>query len=146
MVFHGVFMSIERTLAIIKPDAVQNGHVGEVLTVLESNGFAIKCSRMAKLGPELIKGFYREHLGKPFFPALEAYMLEGPVMLLVLEREGAIAQWRALMGATDPAKAAPGTLRCLFGKDITHNAVHGSDSPSSAEREISFFFNAFELG
>jgi nucleoside-diphosphate kinase len=138
-------MSIERTLAIIKPDAVQNGHIGEALTAIENDGFTIKCSRMAKLTVELIRGFYKEHLNKPFFAGLETYMLEGPVMLLVLERESAIAKWRTLIGETDPAKAGPGTLRNRFGNSLSRNSFHGSDSPVSAEREIYFFFTAFDL-
>ncbi|MBP1626826.1 MAG: nucleoside-diphosphate kinase [Holophagaceae bacterium] len=138
-------MALERTFAIIKPNAVQDGHIGEIITAIEQAGFVIHGLRMAHLTPELIEGFYREHIHKAFFPELEAFMMESPVILMVLEGEDAVRRWRELMGVTDSSKAAPGTLRNRFGKGITRNAVHGSDAPESAERELHYFFSAFDL-
>jgi len=138
-------MALEQTFAIIKPDAVQAGHVGEILSAIEREDFRIRGLRAARLHEGLVEGFYMEHLQKPFFPELKAFMTEGPVILMVLEAEDAIRRWRDLMGATDSSKAAPGTLRSRFGHGITRNAVHGSDAPASAEREIRYFFSAFDL-
>jgi nucleoside-diphosphate kinase len=137
-------MATEQTFAIIKANAVQNGHVGSILAAIEAGGFKLRGMRLARLTPEICQGFYAEHLGKAFYPSLEAFMTEGPVVLLCLERENAILAWRELMGATDPAKAAEGTLRKLYADSLTRNAVHGSDSPESAAREIAYFFNAFD--
>jgi nucleoside-diphosphate kinase len=138
-------MSIERTFGIIKPNAVLNGHVGEIISAIEREGFTIHGLRMAHLSSELIRGFYAEHVAKPFFKDLETFMLEGPVILMVIEGENAIARWRELMGATDPSKAAPGTLRRKFADSFTKNAVHGSDAPASAERDVHYFFSAFDM-
>ena len=138
-------MGIERTFAIIKPNAVASGHVGQILSEIENSALTLRGMRLARLTPEICKEFYAEHVGKPFFPALEAFMIEGPVVLLCLEGENAILRWRDLMGATDPAKAAPGTLRARFAQDMTRNATHGSDSPASATRELGFFFGAYDL-
>jgi nucleoside-diphosphate kinase len=138
-------MPIERTFGIIKPNAVQNGHAGEILSAIEGEGFTIRGLRMVRLTSGLIQGFYAEHVSKPFFKDLETFMLQGPVILMVIEGENAIARWREIMGATDPAKAAPGTLRCRFADSLTQNAVHGSDGPDSAQREIRYFFSAFDL-
>lgn len=138
-------MSMERTFAIIKPNGVKNGHIGDIVAAAEKEGFSIHGLRMALLNKELIKGFYIDHIHKPFYPELEAFMLEGPVVLMVLEGEGAIGRWRELMGATNPAKANSGTLRSRFGEDMTKNAVHGSDGPETAEREVHYFFSAFDL-
>lgn len=138
-------MALERTLAMVKPNAFKNGHVGEIISAIERGGFTVRGMRLATLDSGLIRGFYAEHLEKKFFPELEAFMLEGLVLLMVLEGEDAILRWRDLMGATDPAKAAPGTLRKTFGENLTRNAVHGSDSPASAERETRYFFSAFDL-
>jgi len=138
-------MTTERTFGIIKANAVQNGHVGAILAAIEGAGFQLRGMRMARLTPELCKGFYAEHVGKGFYPGLEAFMTEGPVVLLCLEAENAIQRWRDLMGATDPAKAAEGTLRKSYGESLTRNATHGSDSPVSAAREVSYFFSAFDL-
>lgn len=137
-------MSVEQTFAIIKANAVQDGNVGNILSAIEKTGFAIRGMRMARLTPAICKGFYAEHVGKGFYPELEAFMTEGPVVLLCLEAENAILRWRELMGATDPAKAAEGTLRKLYGKNMGRNATHGSDSPASAAREVSYFFSAFD--
>jgi len=138
-------MALERTFAIIKPNAVRNGHIGEIIAAAEREGFTIHGLRMAQLNRELIKGFYIEHIQKGFYPELEAFMLEGPVILMVLEGPNAIARWREIMGATNPVQAGPGTLRRMFGEDVTKNAVHGSDAPATAEREVHYFFSAFDL-
>lgn len=138
-------MALQRTFAIIKPNAVRNGHIGEIISAIEREGFTIHGLRMAQLNRELIRGFYADHVAKGFYPDLEAFMLEGPVVLMALEGEDVIARWRGLMGATDPAKAAPGTLRRKFGEDVTRNAVHGSDAPETALREVMYFFSAFDL-
>ena len=136
---------MERTFAIVKPNAIKNGHVGEIISAIEREGFTIHGLRMAHLNRELIKGFYIEHVQKGFYAELEAFMLEGPVLLMVIEGADAIMRWREIMGVTDPAKAAPGTLRRKFGDDLTRNAVHGSDAASTAEREVHYFFSAFDL-
>lgn len=138
-------MAVERTFAIIKPNAVRNGHIGEIIIAAEREGFSVHGLRMAQLNRELIKGFYIEHVQKPFYPELEAFMLEGPVILMVLEGEDVIRRWREIMGATNPVNAAVGTLRRKFGEDVTRNAVHGSDAPATAEREVHYFFSAFDL-
>ena len=138
-------MPIERTFAIIKPNAVKAGRMGVIISEIEGSGLAIKGMRLARLTAELCKEFYAEHVAKPFYPSLEAFMVEGPVVLMCLEGEGAILRWRDLMGETNPAKAAPGTLRARFGEDHTRNATHGSDSPVSAARELGFFFGAYDL-
>jgi nucleoside-diphosphate kinase len=138
-------MALERTFAIIKPNAIKNGHIGEIISAAEREGFTIHGMRMAHLNKELIKGFYIDHVGKRFYSELEEFMLEGPVVLMVLEGEDVIQRWRDIMGVTDPTKAAPGTLRRKFGDDLTRNAVHGSDAASTAEREVRYFFSAFDL-
>jgi nucleoside-diphosphate kinase len=138
-------MAIERTLAIIKPNAVQAGQVGLILSEIERSGLTLKGMRLARLTPDLCQEFYQEHVAKPFYPDLEAFMVEGPVVLMCLEGENAIVRWRDLMGATNPAQAAPGTLRARFGQDHTRNATHGSDGPASAARELGFFFGAYDL-
>ena len=138
-------MTTERTFAIIKYNAVKHGDVGQIITEIERAGLVLKGMRLAHLTPELCREFYQEHVGKPFYPTLEAFMVEGPVVLLCLEGENAILRWRELMGATDPAKAAAGTLRARFGENHTRNATHGSDSPASAARELGFFFGAYDL-
>jgi nucleoside-diphosphate kinase len=138
-------MAIERTFAIIKANAVKNGVVGEIISEIERAALILRGMRIARLTPEVCQEFYAEHVGKPFYPTLEAFMVEGPVVLMCLEGENAILRWRDLMGATDPAKAAPGTLRARFGESHTRNATHGSDSPASAFRELGFFFGAYDL-
>lgn len=138
-------MPVERTFAIIKPNAVKASQVGAIISEIESSGLAIRGMRLARLTPELCREFYAEHVGKGFYPNLEAFMVEGPVVLLCLEGEGAILRWRELMGPTNPADAAPGTIRAKFGETVTRNATHGSDSPASAARELGFFFGAYDL-
>lgn len=137
-------MAVERTFAIIKPDAVAAGHVGEILTTIETSGLAIVGLKLTRLTAALCRGFYHEHVGKGFYEGLEAFMTEGPVVLMVLEGEGAILRWRELMGATNPEQAAEGSLRRRFGTAISRNATHGSDKPESAQFEVSYFFSAFE--
>ena len=139
-------MAVERTFAIIKPDAVQAGHIGDILGAIEASGLALRGLKLTRLTPAICQGFYHEHVTKGFYPELEAFMTEGPVVILCLEGEGAILKWRDLMGATDPAKAADGTLRKRFGTNIGRNATHGSDRPESAAFEVGYFFNqAFDL-
>ena len=138
-------MSIERTFSILKPDAVAKNVIGKITSRFEKAGLRVIASRMERLTVERAKGFYSEHEGRAFFDNLVTYMSSGPVILQVLEGEGAIELNRELMGATNPAEAAEGTLRKLYAKSIEENAVHGSDSKASAEREISYFFEAHEI-
>lgn len=138
-------MALERTLAIVKPDAVAAAHTGTVVARIEAEGFRIVALRMARLSREEAEGFYHVHRERPFFPSLVAFMTSGPVVLLCLEREGAIAKWREVMGATDPAKAAPGTLRKQVGTNIERNGTHGSDAPETAAFEVGYFFRGMEL-
>jgi len=138
-------MAIERTLSIVKPSAVRDNHIGGVLAKLEAAGLRIIAARMLKLTPEQAGNFYDVHRARPFFQELVDFMTSGPVLVQVLEGEDAIAKNREVMGATDPSKAAPGTIRAEFGKDISENAVHGSDAPETAAVEIAFFFAGSEL-
>jgi nucleoside-diphosphate kinase len=138
-------MAFERTFAIVKPDAVKDGHVGEIISTIEQSGLLIRSLKRVRLSNEICKGFYHEHVGKGFYQELEDFMTEGPVVMMVLEGDGAILKWRDIMGATNPANAAEGTLRKRFGANIGRNATHGSDKPESAAFEVSYFFNAFEL-
>jgi nucleoside-diphosphate kinase len=138
-------MELQRTFAIIKANAVQAGNIGNIIAEIERAGLTLRGLRLAQLTPAICKEFYAEHVSRPFYPSLEEFMVEGPVVLLCLEGDNAILRWRDLMGATDPAKAAPDSLRAKFGESHTRNAVHGSDSPASAARELGFFFNAFDL-
>lgn len=134
-------MAVEKTLAIIKPDAVAAGNTGEIIKLIELNGFTIV--HMEKKQLTVIDGeaFYAVHKGKPFFGELTSYISSGPIVVMALERENAIAEWRNLMGATDPAKAHVGTLRKMFGKHIGSNATHGSDAQETATQELAFFFS-----
>lgn len=138
-------MASERTLAIVKPDAVAAARTGTVLARIEAEGFRIVALRLARLTREEAEGFYHVHRERPFFPSLVAFMTSGPVVLLCLEREGAIVRWREVMGATDPAKAADGTLRKQIGTNIERNGTHGSDAPETAAFEIAYFFRGMEL-
>lgn len=138
-------MAVERTFSIIKPDAVSKNHIGEINARFEAAGLSIIAANMLRLSDDLAGGFYAEHSERPFFPALIEFMTSGPVVVQVLEGENAIAQNRELMGATNPQDAAAGTIRADFASSIDANAVHGSDSPASAEREIGYFFAASEL-
>ncbi|XOV90222.1 MAG: nucleoside-diphosphate kinase [Pseudomonadota bacterium] len=134
-------MAVEKTFSIIKPDAVVKNVIGEIVSRFEKAGLQIVASRMVHLSEEQAKGFYAEHEGRPFFNDLVAFMTSGPVVVQVLEGENAIVRNRELMGATNPKEAAPGTIRADFAESIDANAVHGSDSPTSAVREIAYFFS-----
>jgi len=133
-------MAIERTLSIIKPDAVAKNVIGQIYSRFESAGLKVVASRMAQLSREEAKAFYAVHKDRPFFNDLVNFMVSGPVMIQVLEGESAIQKNRDLMGATDPKKAAPGTIRADFADSIDANAVHGSDGPETAANEVAFFF------
>lgn len=138
-------MAVERTLSILKPDAVTRNLIGEIYSRFEKADLRILACKMLTLSSEQAEGFYAEHTGKPFFADLCGYMRSGPVVVQVLEGEDAIATNRRLMGATNPAEAAPGTIRADFAQSIDANAVHGSDSPEAAAREINFFFAVDEI-
>lgn len=138
-------MPVERTLSIVKPDAVAKNLIGEICSRFEKGGLAIVAAKLVRLTPTVAGGFYAEHRGKPFFETLVAYMCSGPVLVQVLEGENAINVNRRLMGATNPKDAAPGTIRADFADSIDANAVHGSDSRASAKREIAHFFAADEI-
>ena len=133
-------MSDETTLNIIKPNAVRKNAVGKVIQTFETSGLAVIALRMETLTREKAEAFYAEHVGKPFFEGLIAFMTSGPCVAMALRGENAIARVREIMGNTNPAKAAPGTLRAELADNMTENAVHGSDSPRSAAREVAFFF------
>jgi nucleoside-diphosphate kinase len=138
-------MSLEQTFAIIKPDAVASGHTGSILSMIEGQGFRIRALKMMRLSKQQAEAFYEVHKERGFFSGLVAFMMEGPVVVLALEREDAIKTWRELMGATNPEKAAEGTIRKKFAQNIERNAVHGSDAPETAAVEIPFFFSTAEL-
>jgi nucleoside-diphosphate kinase len=136
---------VERTFSIIKPDAVQAGRAGEVLSRIERAGFRIVALRLRRLTRTEAEGFYHVHRERPFFPSLCEFMSSGPCLTMVLERENAIAQLREIMGATDPAKAAAGTIRKDFASSVQANAIHGSDAKETARFEIGYFFPGVEL-
>ena len=138
-------MTIQRTLAIIKPDAVAKGVTGQILTRIERAGFKILAAKLVHMSVDEARGFYLVHRERPFYGSLCAFMTQGPCLPMVLEGENAIQRWRDLMGATDFTKAAPGTIRRDFASSIEANAVHGSDSPESAAFEIPYFFSSLEL-
>ena len=138
-------MAVERTLSIIKPDAVKKNAIGRILARFEAAGLKIIAARMMLLSRTQAEGFYAVHRERPFFAGLVTFMTEGPVITMVLEREEAIAKWREIMGATNPANAADGTIRKRFAENIERNAVHGSDAPETAQLEILFFFSSSEL-
>jgi len=135
----------ERTLAIIKPDAVTKGVVGQIVARIEGAGLRILAAKLIHMSREEAAGFYIVHKERPFYASLCTFMTQGPCLPMVLEGERAIQRWRDLMGATDPAKAAPGTIRSEFASSIESNAVHGSDSPESAAFEIPYFFSSLEI-
>ena len=136
---------MERTFAIIKPDAVAARFTGRILQRIEDEGFQIRAMRMVNLSKAQAEGFYAVHRERPFFPSLTAFMSSGPCVLLALEAPDAIKKWRDTMGATDPAKADAGTLRKDFGTNIERNATHGSDAPETASFELGYFFRGMEL-
>jgi len=135
----------ERTLAIIKPDAVERHLAGKILQRIEDKGFQIRAMRLVRLSKHDAEGFYGVHRERPFFKSLTEFMSSGPAIVMVLEAPNAITQWRTLMGATDPAKADPGTLRKEFAQSIERNATHGSDAPDTAAYEIGYFFAGIDL-
>jgi nucleoside-diphosphate kinase len=137
--------SVERTLSIIKPDAVGRRLIGEILKRFESAGLKIAAGKLVRLTPERAQSFYAVHKQRPFFAGLCAYMSSGPIFVAVLEGDGAIMRNREIMGATDPARAAAGTIRRDWGQDVEKNAVHGSDGPETAAMEIAFFFRPDEI-
>ncbi len=138
-------MALERTFSIIKPNAVEKNVMGEVLSRFESRGLRVASAKFTRLSREKAEGFYIEHKDRPFFQSLIRFMTSGPVLLLCLEGENAVVSCRDIMGATDPAKAAAGTIRKDFADNIEANAVHGSDSLKSAERELAYFFDKSEI-
>ena len=138
-------MAIEKTLSIIKPDAVSKNIVGKIISRFEENGLYLVAGKLIQLDDEMASGFYAEHEGRPFFNDLKTFMTSGPVFVQVLEGEGAILKNRELMGNTNPQEAAPGTIRADFANSIDANAVHGSDSETSAAREINYFFKNEEI-
>ncbi len=138
-------MSIERTLSIIKPDAVGKNVIGRIISRFEENNLYLVAGKLVHLSDEMASGFYAEHEGKPFFNDLKKFMTSGPVFVQVLEGENAVQKNRDLMGSTNPKEAAPGTIRADFANSIDANAVHGSDSVESAKREIEYFFNTEEI-
>ena len=136
---------MERTLSIIKPDAVRAQHIGGIISRLESEGLRIAAAKKIQLDRRMAEGFYAEHKGRGFFDELVTFMSSGPVVVMVLEGEEAVVRYRTIMGATNPANAAEGTLRKLYAASVGENAVHGSDSPASAAREIGYFFASTEV-
>lgn len=138
-------MAIEKTFSIIKPNAVADSNIGNIIARFEKEGLKIAGCKLMKLSKEKAEGFYIEHKDRPFFASLVNFMTSGPIVLMVLEGENAVLKNREIMGATNPAQAAEGTIRKLYAASIEANAVHGSDSASSAQREISYFFEKNEL-
>ncbi len=136
---------LEKTLSIIKPDAVKALYSGKIIAMLEEHGFAIKAMKKIHLTKKQAEGFYIVHKDKPFYDSLTAFMSSGSIVVMVLEKDNAIADYRTLMGATDPSKAEKGTIRALYAKNIEENAVHGSDSKESADFEIPYFFSELEI-
>ena len=138
-------MAVERTFAIIKPDAVRARKAGAILARIEAAGFTIRAMRLVHLSKREAEGFYAVHRERPFFSSLTDFMSSGPCIVMALEAPDAIKEWRATMGATDPAKAEPGTLRKDFGTSIEFNATHGSDAPETAAFELGYFFRGMEV-
>jgi nucleoside-diphosphate kinase len=138
-------MSAERTFSIIKPDAVAAGQAGQILAMIQEAGFKILAMRMMRLTEAQAREFYGVHSARPFFGGLVKFMTEGPIVVMALEREDAIKGLREVMGATNPANAAEGTVRKRFATDIERNCIHGSDAPETAEQELRFFFSASDL-
>jgi nucleoside-diphosphate kinase len=138
-------MTTQRTLSIIKPDAVEARKTGAIIARLEEEGFVVKGMKRIHLTRAQAEGFYAEHAGRGFFDELVTFMSRGPIVVMALEREDAIAKYREVIGATDPAKAAAGTIRKLYGANVGENAVHGSDKPETAAREIGYFFGGYEV-
>jgi nucleoside-diphosphate kinase len=138
-------MAVEKTLSIIKPNSTLDNNIGNIISIFEKNGLRISAARFTRLSKEKAEGFYIEHKERPFFGELVNFMTSGPVMLMVLEGDNAVSKNRELMGATNPANAAEGTIRKLYAKSVGENSVHGSDSAASAQREIAYFFEKNDL-
>ena len=138
-------MAIEKTFSIIKPNAMKKNCIGDIVSMFEANGLKIAAAKIAVISKSKCEEFYAEHKARPFFPELVQFMTSGPVMLMCLVGENAVLKNREVMGATDPKKALPGTVRFKFGDSMGENAVHGSDSPASAERELALFFEKSEI-
>ena len=138
-------MALERTLGIVKPNAVQDNNIGNILSAYEKNDLRVAAAKLVRLSKEKAEGFYIEHKERPFFGSLVGFMTSAPILIVVLEGENAVEKNREIMGSTNPAEAAEGTLRKLYAKSIEANAVHGSDSNTSAEREINYFFDKNEV-
>ncbi len=138
-------MALERTLSIVKPDAMETGKAGAIIARLQEEGFIVKAMRQMHLTRRQAEGFYEVHRARPFFDELVTFMSRGPIVVMVIEREDAVAKYRVVIGAPDPQKAAPGTIRKLHGSNVGENAVHGSDSAKSAANEITYFFPGFEV-
>ena len=138
-------MAIERTLSIVKPDAVEKHKAGEIIARLEKEGFVVRAMKRLHLTRAEAEGFYAEHKGRGFFDELVTFMSRSPIIVMALEREDAVAKYREVIGATDPHKAAEGTIRKLYGASVGENAVHGSDKVSTAAREIGYFFAGYEV-
>lgn len=138
-------MSSNRTFAMLKPDSVQAGNLGAIIQMIEASGFKVRAIKMLKISVDLAKKFYQVHKDRPFYGELVDYISSGPVVAMVLEKENAVADFRKLIGATDPAEAEAGTIRAKFGKSKGQNAIHGSDSDENAATEISFFFSDLEI-
>ena len=138
-------MALERTLSILKPDTVEKNKIGEVIALIEKAGLKVIAAKLQRLSRPQAEGFYAVHKERPFFGELVEFMIRGPVMVMVLEGENAIASYRKVMGATNPANAEAGTIRKLYAKDVGENAVHGSDAADTAKQEISYFFPGYEV-
>lgn len=138
-------MAMEKTFSIVKPNSVLDNNIGNIVSIFEKNGLRVAAAKFTKLTKEKAEGFYIEHKDRPFFGELVNFMISGPVLLIVLEGEDAVLKNRDLMGATNPANAAPGTIRKLYAKSVGENSVHGSDSLASAQREIAYFFDKNEI-
>jgi nucleoside-diphosphate kinase len=138
-------MAIERTLSILKPDTVEKNKIGEVIALIEKAGLKLVAAKLTHLSLPQAQGFYAVHKARPFFGELCEFMTRGPVMIMVLEGDNAIATYRKVMGATNPANAEPGTIRKLYAKDVGENAVHGSDAAETAAQEIAYFFPGYEI-
>ncbi len=139
-------MAVERTFSILKPDTVEKHKIGEVVALLEASGLRVVAMKMMHMSRKVAEGFYHVHAERKFFGELVEFMTRGPVVAMVLEGENAIARYREVMGATDPAKAADGTVRKKFGANVGENAIHGSDAPETARFEIGYFFPGYEVG
>jgi nucleoside-diphosphate kinase len=138
-------MAIERTFSIIKPNAVKKGNIGNIIALFEKNGLHVAASKLTMMSKDKAELFYAEHKERPFFGELVSFMTSGPVMIMCLVGDNAIAKNREIMGATDPKKAAPGTIRALYGDSVGENSVHGSDSPGAATRELAIFFEKHDF-